>query len=226
MLPPLDIVDLGALDVESARERQLQLVTARQAGSVIDTVLFAEHPAVITVGRRQRALDNVLDAGGLPVVELERGGDVTLHAPGQLVAYPIVQLDAERGERDLHKYLRALEAAVIEVCVSAGVVTAVRRAGATGVWCGEDVATDGQPPRKLCSIGIACRKWVCFHGLALNVDTDLALFARMRPCGFDASVMTSLARELGRPIGVADVKAPLGRALARVLGRFIARAAG
>lgn len=211
-------IDLGTLDLAAARERQLERLVEVQADAAPDTVFLLEHPEVITLGRAQRALGNVLDAGDVPVVELERGGDATYHAPGQLVAYPIVKLVEDAGERDLHRYLRALEAAVIETCGALGLAGTGRRAGATGVWCGAPDAA-GLLPRKLCSIGIACRKWVCFHGLALNVDPALAGFARLRPCGFDAQVMTSVAHELGRAVPMAEAKRALVDQLRHALGR-------
>jgi lipoate-protein ligase B len=201
------LVDWGLVDYAAARERQLELVVARQRGEAPDTLVFVEHPHVITVGRKRAALANVLAAGDVPVLEIERGGDVTYHGPGQLVAYPIVQL--EEGEKDLHRFLRHLEDGIIGAVAALG-VTAGRRAGATGVWVGAE---------KLASIGIACRRWVTFHGLALNVATDLDMFQRINPCGFDAGVMTSLTRLLGRAVTVAEVQPLLARALGDALGR-------
>jgi lipoyl(octanoyl) transferase len=192
---------------------QLALVEARQIGQAQDTLLVVEHPHVFTLGRRRDSQQNVLAPGDVEVIEIERGGDVTYHGPGQLVAYPIILLDAERGERDLHKFLRHLEDAVISTCARVG-VTADREPGKTGVWM-----TDASGARKkLCSMGIACRKWVTFHGLALNITTDLAYFRRINPCGFEASVMTSLDAQ--RPgVDPAAVKAALIEELGRVLGR-------
>src|SRR5678809_1048009 len=159
-----------------------------------------DSPHVFTLGRRRDAEANVLMPGDLEVIEIERGGDVTYHGPGQIVAYPIVLL--EDGERDLHAFLRNLEEAVIRTCARAG-VTADREPGKTGVW-----TTNREGARKkLCSMGIACRKWVTFHGLALNVTTDLSYFARINPCGFEASVMTALDRLV--PTDTAHVKAVL-----------------
>jgi lipoyl(octanoyl) transferase len=143
----------------------------------------------------------VLAPGDVPVIEIERGGDVTYHGPGQLVAYPIVLL--EEGERDLHKFLRNLEEAVIQTCARVGLV-ADREPGKTGVWTSTELGR-----KKLCSMGIACRKWVTFHGLALNVTTDLSYFRRINPCGFEASVMSSLATLVPEGIDSAAVKAAL-----------------
>jgi lipoyl(octanoyl) transferase len=209
---PWSILELGQKPYREVWSRQLALVEARQTGAVPDTLVLVEHPHVFTLGRSRAALANVLAPGDVEVIGIERGGDVTYHGPGQLVAYPIVQLGD--GERDLHRYLRNLEEAVIRTCARFE-LEADREPGKTGVWLG--------PPerrRKLCSIGIACRKWVTFHGLALNVTTDLAYFQRINPCGFDSAVMTSMAEQLGE----IDIDA-VRRALADELGETLGRAA-
>ncbi len=211
-LPPLAIVDLGMCGYREAWERQLALVEARKDGGGVDTLLLVEHPHVITVGRSQQALANVVAAGGVEVVSVERGGDVTYHGPGQLVAYPIVRLG--EGERDLHRYLRNLEEAVIGTLGGFG-VDAGREPGKTGVWLGGA----GGARKKICSIGVACRRWVTFHGLAVNVSTDLSYFFRINPCGFESSVMTSVVEELGVGVAMIDVKRRLAEELARTLGR-------
>jgi lipoyl(octanoyl) transferase len=185
---PWQVVDLGTASYRDVWARQLALVEARQIGQAPDTLIVVEHPHVFTLGRRRESAQNVLAPGDVEVIEIERGGDVTYHGPGQLVAYPILLL--EDDERDLHRFLRNMEEAVIATCARAG-VTADREPGKTGVW-----TTDVSGARKkLCSMGIACRKWVTFHGLALNVTTDLSYFARINPCGFESSVMTSLAAQ-------------------------------
>ena len=211
-MPPWRVVELGLRPYREAWATQLGLVEQRQRGEIDDTLLLVEHPHVITLGRRRTAEANVLAAADVEVIAVERGGDVTYHGPGQLIAYPIVQLGD--GERDLHAYLRHLEDAVIDTCEEVG-VAASREAGKTGVWV--DGRAGGR--RKLCSIGIACRKWVCFHGLALNVTTDLGYFQRINPCGFESGVMTSLAEELGVGLDLGDVRATLARALGARLGR-------
>jgi lipoyl(octanoyl) transferase len=193
--------DLGTAGFRDVWARQLALVEARQRGEVGDALLVVEHPHVFTLGRRRDAAANVLAPGEVEVVEIERGGDVTYHGPGQLVAYPIVALAGD--ERDLHAYLRDLEDAAIRTCARFGVV-ADREPGKTGAW----TTRGGGVRRKLCSIGIACRRWVTFHGLALNVTTDLSYFARINPCGFDATVMTSLAECTGG-IDLAAVRAAM-----------------
>jgi lipoate-protein ligase B len=189
---------------------QQDLVSQRQAGTIPDTLILVEHTDTITQGRSARP-ENVVDAGDVPVFAIERGGDVTYHGPGQLVAYPIFHL--REAERDLHRYLRGLEEAVLRTLVDFGIAGA-RRPGLTGVW-----TSDENRPRKLASIGVAVRKWVTLHGLALNVNTDLARFAAIHPCGLDARVMTSMARELGQPVDLAAVKKALAKHVAVVFDR-------
>jgi lipoyl(octanoyl) transferase len=211
------VVDLGTEPFRDTWARQLALVEQRQkteaaaAGETSDTLLVVEHPHVFTLGRRREAEANVLMPGDVEVIGIERGGDVTYHGPGQIVAYPIVLLGD--GERDLHRYLRNLEEAVIATCARFGLTTD-REPGKTGVW----LTTPTGMRRKLCSMGIACRKWVTFHGLALNVTADLGYFRRINPCGFEASVMTSMAEQLGA-VDLAAVRDVLAGELGRTLGR-------
>lgn len=180
----------------------------RKTGAGQDTLLLLEHPHVITVGRSRNAKQNLVAPGDVEVIEIERGGDVTYHGPGQLVAYLIVLL--QESERDLHEFLRNLEEAMIRTLADHD-IEAGRVDGKTGVWIG---------PRKIASIGIACRRWVTFHGLALNVNTDLDYFFRINPCGFEADTMTSMARELDRDeVDMAGVKDQLAGHLGDVLGR-------
>jgi lipoyl(octanoyl) transferase len=209
MATPWQVLDLGTADYRDVWARQLALVEARQIGQAPDTLIVVEHPHVFTLGRRRDSQQNVLAPGDVPVIEIERGGDVTYHGPGQLVAYPIVLLDGE--ERDLHRFLRNLEEAVIRTCARTG-VTADREPGKTGVW-----TTTQLGRKKLCSMGIACRKWVTFHGLALNVTTDLSYFRRINPCGFEASVMSALDQLVA--VDPAQVKAALVEELGLALGR-------
>jgi len=207
------VQDLGRLGYREAYQRQLALVDERKRGEGRDTLLLVEHPHVITVGRSREAQGNVLAAGDIEVVEIERGGDVTYHGPGQLVAYPIVLLG--EGERDLHRFLRNLEEAMIRTLAEHR-LAGERVAGKTGVWIG---------PRKIASIGIACRRWVTFHGLALNVNTELDYFHRINPCGFDAAIMTSMARELGvDTVDMSTVKRQLTAHLGAVLDRAFVEA--
>lgn len=185
--------DWGMLSYADALERQRAWVAERQRGGREDALIVVEHPHVITLGRQPTSKDNVLSAGDVPVIEVERGGDATYHGPGQLVLYPILQLSPD--EQDVHQLLRNLEEGIINTLGAYGIV-AGRNTGKTGVWIGE---------RKIASIGVACQKWVTFHGLALNVTTDLEYFHRIHPCGFDANIMTSIAAELGLPATRLDI---------------------
>lgn len=189
------VIAAGRIGYADAWALQKDLVERRAAGEIADTVIVCEHDPIYTVGRRRDAMANVLVPGDVPVVEVERGGDVTWHGPGQLVVYPILQL--EGAGRDLHAHMHRLEDLMIAVCAGVG-VDAGRDARNTGVWHGG---------KKLGSIGIACRRWVTYHGLALNVDPDMSYFERINPCGFEAGIMTSLARVLGRPVAMAEVEA-------------------
>jgi lipoate-protein ligase B len=202
------VVDLGVREYADCWELQKRLLARRQSDSIPDTLLLVEHPEVITLGRKAGARANILDHS-IPIFEIERGGDVTYHGPGQLVGYPIFRLDED--ERDLHAYLRNLEAGLIALCAAFD-LDASRKPGLTGVWLGE---------KKVASIGIAVRRWVTLHGFALNVSTNLARFTAVNPCGLDAGIMTSLSRAAARPITVDEVKplaaAHLGPALARTL---------
>ena len=180
----LELRDLGRVPYREARDLQSRLVDQRQRGEIGDVLLICEHEPVVTTGRGTQ--QGFLRDERFEVVEVERGGEATYHGPGQIVAYPIVKLAA--GARDMHRWLRALEQAAIDALADAGLGCG-RRDGATGVW------VDGA--RKIVSIGVAARRWVTWHGLALNHDPDLSHFAAIRPCGFEAGVMTSLARELG-----------------------------
>lgn len=211
-------IDLGQVEYGAAHERQLRLVEARQRDEVPDLLLLCEHPPVITVGRRLRAQANIL-VPRFPIHEVERGGDATYHGPGQLVGYPILKL--EGAERDLHRYLRDLEEGLILLCGRLG-VAAGRREGWTGVWTADQ-------ERKVASIGIAVRRWVTYHGFALNVTTDLSHFHAINPCGLEARVMTSLVREGarldGQPIGgTGAVRAAAVAALGEALRRRFAAA--
>lgn len=188
---------LGRRDYAEVWALQRQCVEDRAAGRIGDTVIVCEHEPVFTVGRRRDGMANILDPGDTPVLEVERGGDVTWHGPGQVVAYPILLL--EGAGRDLHAHLRRLEHLMIEVCASFGLHAGTDPRN-TGAW------SNG---RKVGSIGVACRKWVTWHGLALNVNPDLSWFSRINPCGFPASVMTSMAAELGRDVDPLRVESAL-----------------
>jgi lipoate-protein ligase B len=204
---PARLLDLGTRAFADVWKMQLELVAARQRDEIPDTLILVEHPDVITLGRGAKR-ENVLRPDGIPIFEIERGGDVTYHGPGQLVGYPIFQL--REGERDLHRYLRGMEEALIRAAADLG-VTGGRRDGWTGVWVG-----DG----KLASIGVAVKRgWVTLHGFALNVSTDLSRFAAINPCGLDAAVMTSLSRCLGREVTVAEAATAVSARFAEAFAR-------
>lgn len=184
---------LGRIPYRDAWARQHALVGARAAGAISDQLLLLEHPAVLTLGRHAdeayvRATSDLLAARSIEVIRVERGGEVTYHGPGQLVAYPIVRL-ADRGLL-IQPFVRLLEAAMIETAARYGVV-AGRRSGLPGVWCDQD----GPLPRKLGALGLRVERGVTYHGIALNLTTDLADFAFIDPCGMPGADVTSIARE-------------------------------
>ncbi len=189
---PLAVARWGRTSYADALARQMELQAARLAGSAPDTLVLTEHDAVFTVGLRTGAVKHLLWDGptlvreGVAVHDTNRGGDITYHGPGQLVAYPIVSLDARR---DLHAYLRFLEDVLIAVAARHG-LQAARRDGLTGIWIAE---------RKLAAIGVSVRRWVTMHGIALNVSPALRHFGGIVPCGISSSegTVTSLAAELG-----------------------------
>jgi lipoyl(octanoyl) transferase len=189
---PLVVHDLGPRPYTEVLELQRELRRQRLAGELAqDVLLLVEHDPVVTLGRATRPASLPLPAGelerrGIEVVEVERGGDVTFHGPGQLVGYPI--LDLMQHRKDLHWYLRQLESALIQALGQLG-VPAERNPGLTGVW------TRG---RKIASIGVHVKQWVTLHGFALNVTTRLDQFDLIVPCGIRDVVMTSVAQELGR----------------------------
>lgn len=189
---------IGLVSYAAALDLQQSLVEERRAGRVPDTLLLLEHPHVITLGVKLAearshvvAASETLAARGVEVVETGRGGDVTYHGPGQLVAYPILRL-GDRGIL-LRPLVRALEEAMLETCAALG-VKAVRRDGHPGCW----VMEDGRPPRKIGALGLRVERGVCYHGIALNVDPDLRDFELIDPCGMPGLVSTSIAEELGR----------------------------
>ena len=184
-------VRLGRVPYAEALELQRAVARARIAGTIAeDVLLLVEHPPVITLGRSSKqghlvAAPDLLAHRGVELFEVERGGDVTFHGPGQLVGYPIISL--RQHKQDLHWYLRRIEETLIRTAARWD-IAADRNAGLTGVW------TSG---RKLASIGVHARDWVTWHGFALNVTTDLRDFELIVPCGIDGVIMTSMARELG-----------------------------
>ena len=195
----LHVAQLGLVPYGDALQLQRRLADERISGALPhDTLLLLEHPPVITLGRGFKATSlpvpvDALRRRGIEVHEIERGGDVTYHGPGQLVGYPIFDLSGHK--QDLHWYLRQLEETLIVALAALG-IRAERNPGLTGVW------TQG---RKIASIGIHVRQWVTWHGFALNVTTDLSPFDLIVPCGIPNVVMTSVAQELGTPPEQLDV---------------------
>ena len=220
----VEINDLGRLDYDAAlaeqRRRQREIIDRRSTTSPRMDLLLVEHPPVITVSRRPGAAAHLLATPeqlrqrGVQVHETDRGGDITLHAPGQLVVYPI--LDLNRLGLRLHGYLRWLEDIVIEVLAEVG-VPGGRDECATGVWV-------GTPPegRKICAMGVRVSRWVTMHGLALNVHPDLSLFELIVPCGLANRAVTSLAAERVEVADLEDIKDRMVRAFIRTLQRDLA----
>ncbi len=218
----LDVRWLGRIGYRDAWALQKRLVEQRVADEIPDTLLLLEHPPVLTLGRQAderhvRASAGELAARGIEVVRVERGGEVTYHGPGQLVAYPIVAL-SRRGLL-LRPFVRALEGALADTCRALG-VEADRREGHPGCW----VDPDGPRPRKIGALGLRVERSVSYHGIALNVTVDLAAFELIDPCGMPEVESTSIARELGRPDespstqSVEAAGAPFAASLARRLG--------
>lgn len=181
----LDVERLGQRGYAEAYARQEELLAKRIAGEVRDTLILVEHDPVITVGSGAKVEE--FEGLDLPVVEISRGGEATYHGPGQVVAYPIYALP--EGRRDLHRYLRDLEEVLIRVLGELD-IEGRRNPDATGVWIGD---------QKVASIGVAVRSWVTWHGLALNVNTDLDVFQSFKPCGLSGDVMTRLADHAAVP---------------------------
>lgn len=260
--PAVSLVDLGTCEYRKAWALQKELVEDLSAGrpEARNALLTVEHSHVYTLGRRGKGGDNVVAPGEVPVLQVERGGDVTYHGPGQLVAYPILRLVP--AWQDIRRYVNALQQALIDT-VAAFDITAGLRRGEPGAWVVQDgdgrshgvpdlddqprttkeeaskegakdpssptdrtlpPATPAGEPlpegcrwRKLASVGVAVSRWVTYHGVALNVSTDLSYFDRINPCGFDSATMTSMSQLLGLEVAVAEVKPVLVEALGKHL---------
>ena len=207
------VCDLGQVPYtptwELQHALQQRLITAKRhtpAVALRHVLLLLEHPPVYTLGRNGDASHLLLSeerlrARGATFVPIDRGGDITYHGPGQLVGYPLLDLD--RFFTDMHRYLRQLEEVIIRTCADFG-LRAGRVEGRTGVWIGPD--THG-PERKICAMGIRCSRWVTMHGFAFNVNTDLSFFDHIVPCGIRDRGVTSLAAELGAPVNPTRVQA-------------------
>lgn len=199
----MEILDLGRCDYGAVTERMLAQVEAIAAGSGREQLWMCEFAPVVTVGRGEDPARYA--AAGLPVFEVSRGGKATYHGPGQVVAYPLLRL--AEGSRDLHGYLHRLEEALIRAVGDFGLLGS-RDPRNTGCW------VNG---RKVASIGIAVRRWVAYHGVALNVNTDLSYFHRIDPCGLEPALITSMQREAGRAFDVAAVRNRLADRLVEAL---------
>jgi lipoyl(octanoyl) transferase len=200
---------LGSLDYRAAWDLQRAEHAAVVDGEP-DRVLLLEHPPVFTCGKRTEPHERPLDAGGAEVIDVDRGGKITFHGPGQLVGYPIVRLP---GHVFVVDYVRRVEEALIGACSDVGVTTA-RVPGRSGVWLR---AEDGRPERKIAAIGIRVSQGVTMHGFALNCDVDLDWYQRFVPCGIADAGVTSLSAELGRDVTVAEMIPLVGRRLDELL---------
>jgi lipoyl(octanoyl) transferase len=209
----MDVKRLGLIGYQEALDLQARLVEDRKHGRIPDQLLLLEHPDVITLGVKTRndrshvlATPDALAAQGVDVFEAGRGGDVTYHGPGQLVGYPIIDLKPDRC--DVHRYVRDLEDVLIAAVAEFG-ITATRERGLTGIWVGTE---------KLAAIGVRISRWVTSHGFALNVSTDLSRFDLIVPCGLTDRGVTSMARQLGRFVPMAEVQAAVIRQFTAVFG--------
>lgn len=195
----VDLRDWGPREYRDALEAMRRLRMERRDGTIPDTLILVEHPPVVTVGVGGTGGEAL--PPGIPVVEVERGGQATYHGPGQLVGYPIVDL-TPRG-RDVRRFVHEVEELVVRALAEMG-QPAARRPGLRGVWT--------PAGRKIASVGIAVTDWVSMHGFALNVSNDLAPFESFHPCGLPGATMTSLERELGHPVSVDALKPAVRRA--------------
>lgn len=223
--------DWGILDYQEAWDRQEEIF-----GSIVQSkthnrsnntdtptrnyLIFVEHPHVYTLGKSGKPENLLLDEKQLTEKEasfykINRGGDITYHGPGQIVGYPILDLD--NFFTDIHLYLRTLEEAVILTLADYG-ISAGRYPGYTGVW----LDADNENARKICAMGVRCSRWVTMHGFAFNVNADLGYFKHIVPCGIDDKDVTSMERELGHPVDIAEVKEVLKKHIAALFGMEIA----
>ena len=198
----------GLVGYEAALEMQRQFHKEIVAGTRSNSLILLEHPSVFTAGKRTQDFERPSD--GTPVIDVDRGGRITWHGPGQLVGYPIVKL---LKPTELVGFVRTLESALIEVCATFG-ITAQRVDGRSGVWI-----CDEKSERKIAAIGIRVASGVTMHGFALNVSPDLTAFGQIVPCGIDDAAVTSMARELGREIAVSEVISVVEKEFTAALGK-------
>ena len=194
----LTVLKPGRMGYDEACRLQMETVNKRITGKTGDTLILLEHPPVIIKGRSASDGNILRDRKkllyeGIPVLDSSRGGDVTVHAPGQVIGYPVIRL--KEGGRDLHRYLHNLEEVIIRTLANYGII-AGRYEGRTGVWLGRV---------KIASIGVAVRKWVAYHGFALNANTDLRYFSYINPCGFKGLEMTSVSKLTGRETDIEEL---------------------
>ncbi len=217
----LNFIDLGRKDYQSTRDLQLrlfrQMISLKREGKTVDkeTVLLVEHEPVFTMGRHadhnnMLVSNRYLDKLGVDCVEIERGGDITFHGPGQLVVYPII--DMSRHHLGVKAYVNLLEEAVIRTLDKFD-IRGQRVDGATGVW----IEAGSERERKICAIGSRCSHYVTMHGFALNISTDLSWFSMINPCGFKDKGVTSMSGELKRDVPVTEVKKIICDELSRLL---------
>ena len=211
----LEVQDLGLVPYAEALALQSDLVGRRRAGDIPDQLLLLQHPHVITLGTASSRAHIVADQSrlqelGIDLVDVGRGGDVTYHGPGQLVGYPILDLEPDR--KDVHRYLRDLESVLVHTLGEMG-IQGEPVPDLTGVW------VDG---RKIAASGVRISSgWITSHGFALNVSNDLSFFETIVPCGIQDVSVTSVSQELGRPVGVPDILGIVSRAFSEVFGRSI-----
>jgi lipoyl(octanoyl) transferase len=230
--PIVQVRNLGLIAYQEAWDLQeallktavdLKIENRKQNTAVLAAhhLLFCEHPHVYTLGKSGAAENLLLDQAHLDQIQaqffkINRGGDITYHGPGQLVMYPI--LDLEQCFTDIHQYLRFLEEAVIQTLAHFG-ISATRLEGMTGVW----LDPDGPNARKICAMGVKCSRWVTMHGIALNVDPDLSYFGNIVPCGIQDKAVTSMTKELGRQIDINEVRSVLSAQMATIFNYQIAQ---
>jgi lipoyl(octanoyl) transferase len=199
-MKPLEVRRLGLVPYADGLELQRRLVEDRKASRIPDTLLLLQHPHVVTIGVKKDGRTHIiatpeqLASRGVEVFETGRGGDVTYHGPGQIVGYPIIDLNPDR--RDVHKYVRDLEEVMIGVCADYGIV-AGRSKGFSGAWVAD---------AKIGAIGVRISRWITSHGFAFNVTTDVDFFNLIVPCGIADRGVTSLSQEIGRPVEIAEVE--------------------
>lgn len=204
----MNVIYLDNADYRSIHQRMKDTLADRIAGNCPDTLILCEHSPVYTVGRRRNATNNILNAHLVPIENVERGGDVTFHGPGQLVGYPILRLPDSK--KDLHAYLHFLEDYWIDLLAQKGLAAATDERN-TGVWLAG---------KKLVAIGISCRRWVTWHGFACNVDVDLQFFKNINPCGMAADLVTRISDHLQSYPSVSDLAAEVATSFPLSWERF------